>query len=58
MNFDPYESPQTPPPEPTRRQADAQALGKVLAAVFGIIVLVLCAGAALLLYALFAVPWM
>lgn len=57
MNFDPYESPQTPP-EPTRRHADAQALGKVLAVVFGIIVLALCASAALLFYALFALPWM
>lgn len=39
----PYESPQTPPP-PVRRQADAQAFGKVLALVSGVIVFALCAG--------------
>lgn len=54
----PYESPQTPPPRPVRKHADAQAFGKVLALVVGIIVLAICAGAGLLLYALFSTPWL
>lgn len=58
MNPNPYESPQTPPPRPVRRQANAQALGKVLALAVGIIVLALCAGAGFMLYALFTTPWL